>query len=35
MKKAMSGDKEPFIVMMICISQFASFGKPGYAQRYV
>jgi hypothetical protein len=35
MKEAMSGDREPFIVMMICISQFGSCGKPGYAQRYV
>lgn len=35
MKEAMSGDREPFIVMMICISQFGSCGKRGYAQRYV
>lgn len=35
MKKAMSGDRKPFIVTMICISQFGSCGKPGYAQRYV
>jgi hypothetical protein len=35
MKKAMSGDKGPFTVMMICISQFGSYGKLGYGQRYV
>lgn len=35
MKEATSGDSEPFIVMMICISQFGNCGKPGYAQRYV
>jgi len=35
MKKAMSGDREPSIVMMICISQFGSYGRHGFGQRYV
>lgn len=34
MKKVMRGDRRPFIVMMICTSQFGSCGKPGYDQRY-
>jgi hypothetical protein len=34
MKRGMRGDREPFIVMMTCISQFGSCGNPGYDQRY-